>query len=142
TLRLLSEAGVSTGILIAPIIPGLNDVEIPGLLERARNAGATHAGMVLLRLPAEVLPVFDERLGEAFPERAAKVRSGIRELRGGKMNESSFGARMEGTGARWNAIQSLFDVHVKKLGLNSEHVRAPEETTYRRPSKQGRLFDI
>jgi DNA repair photolyase len=139
-MKVLSEAGVATGILVAPIIPGLNETDIPELLERAKEAGARRAGLILLRLPAEVLPVFDARLDEAFPERAAKVRSGIREMRGGKMNESAFGARMAGLGARWRAIESLFDLHVHRLGLDGELPETP--ATFRRPSAQRSLFDL
>jgi DNA repair photolyase len=143
-LRRLADAGVSTGVIVAPIIPGLNDTDIPELLERARDAGAKRAGMTMLRLPAEVLPVFDARLEEAFPERAQKVRNAVREMRGGKMNLSEFGARMTGQGARWGAIESLFAVHCKRLGLNRDDMARedPGPSTFRRPTKQGTLFDL
>jgi DNA repair photolyase len=144
-LRRLSDAGISTGVMIAPIIPGLNETDIPELLQRARDAGAVRAAMIPLRLPAEVLPVFHQRLAEAFPERAQKVENAVRELRGGKLNESSFGARFQGKGARWSAIETLFDVHCRKLGLNVDEM-APEPppgtSTFRRPSAQGTLFDL
>jgi DNA repair photolyase len=138
-LRMLADAGVTTAIMVAPIIPGLNDTDIPELLERAKEAGASRAGKILLRLPAEVLPVFDARLEEAFPERAGKVRNAIREMRGGKMNESAFGARMSGKGARWEAIERLFDLHAQRLGLSREATEPPP-TTFRRPTKQQSLF--
>jgi DNA repair photolyase len=143
-LKRLSDAGIDTGILVAPIIPGLNDTAIPELLERAKEAGARRASMTPLRLPAEVLPVFDARLEEAFPERAQKVRNAIKEMRGGKMNEASFGARFEGRGARWDAITRLFDVHVKRLGLTGEEMptAAPPAKTFRRPTAQRTLFDV
>jgi DNA repair photolyase len=142
-MRRLADAGVPVGILVAPIIPGLNDSDIPELLERARDAGASRAGMTLLRLPAEVLPVFDARLEEAFPERAQKVRNAIREMRGGKMNEAGFGARFEGKGARWGAIEQLFDVQARRLGIEAgERLPGMEgETTFRRPKVQGDLFE-
>jgi DNA repair photolyase len=143
-LRRLSDAGIRTGILVAPIIPGLNETDIPELLQRARDAGAARASMTMLRLPAEVLPVFDARLEEAFPERAQKVRNAVLEMRGGKMNVSAFGERFEGKGARWSAIQQLFDLHCKRLGLNCED-RLPEvlqANTFRRPTRQGSLFEI
>jgi DNA repair photolyase len=142
-LRQLSDAGVRTGVLVAPVIPGLNETDIPELLERARDAGARRAGLTLLRLPAEVLPVFDARIDEAFPERARKIRSAIAEMRGGKMNESAFGARMEGKGPRWAAIERLFDLHVRRLGLHDGEVPALPEgpTTFRRPTAQRSLFD-
>jgi DNA repair photolyase len=143
-MKMLSDAGVTTGVLVAPVIPGLNETCIPELLARAREAGATHAAMGMLRLPAEVLPVFDGRLAEAFPERAQKVRAGIREVRGGKMNESAFGARFTGKGARWGAIEALFELHARKFGFRDEHATrdAPPAKTFRRPSKQQTLFDV
>lgn len=144
-LRLLADAGIRTGVIVAPIIPGLNETDVPEILERARDAGARRASMGLLRLPAEVLPVFDQRLEEMFPERAGKVRSAIRELRGGKMNESAFGARFEGRGPRWAAIERLFELHRRRLGLDSDDEMAagpPAVNTFRRPSRQGTLFDL
>jgi DNA repair photolyase len=142
-MKRLADAGVPTGVLVAPIIPGLNDSDIPELLERARDAGASWAGITLLRLPAEVLPVFDARLEEAFPDRAQKVRNAILEMRGGKMNESAFGARFAGKGARWQAIERMFEVHARRLGIEV-HARpmvAEGATTFRRPTAQGSLFD-
>ena len=121
TLRLLRAAGVPAGIGIAPVIPGLNDTHIPGLLERARDAGATSAFIILLRLPAEVLPVFEERLAEAFPDRRQKVWGAIREARGGKVTESRFGKRFHGEGPRWKAIEDLFQIHCRRLGLNARN---------------------
>jgi len=142
-LRRLADAGIATGVVVAPIIPGLNDTDVPELLERARDAGATRAGMAMLRLPAEVLTVFDARLEQAFPERAQKVRSAVREVRGGKMNLSEFGARMTGRGARWAAIEALFDLHCKRFGLNRDDMaREDGATTFRRPTRQGTLFDV
>ena len=142
-MRRLADAGVPTGVLVAPIIPGLNDSDVPELLERARDAGASWAGMTLLRLPAEVLPVFDARLEEAFPERAQKVRNAVMEVRGGKMNESAFGARFEGRGPRWIAIERMFEVHARRLGLTTGErlAVAAGATTFRRPSAQQELFD-
>jgi DNA repair photolyase len=143
-MRALSDAGVRTGISISPLIPGLNDTDVPELLERARAAGADAAFMMPLRLPREVLPVFDERLEASFPERAEKVRAGIRELRGGKMNEGAFGARFQGSGKRWAALQQLFEIHCRRLGLNASRVAEEQGavSTFRRPGRQGVLFDL
>jgi len=120
TLRALSQAGLQTGLLFAPVIPGLNEHAIPEVLARAREAGATMASMVLLRLPAEVRPVFLKRLREAFPLRADKVESSIRACRGGALNRADFGARMRGIGPRWDLIESLFQTHARKLGFETE----------------------
>lgn len=138
-LRALSDAGVPTGIAIAPVIPGLNEPDIPRLLERAAACGARSAFMTLLRLPAEVLPVFRERVAEALPERAKRIESAIRDVRGGAMNQSAFGKRMSGTGPRWDTIEQLFDVHVRRFGMNRDLERM--ERPARPIACQGELFD-
>ncbi|HEY1434058.1 MAG TPA: radical SAM protein, partial [Thermoanaerobaculia bacterium] len=121
---------------------GLNDSDIPKVLARAREAGAEKAFLTLLRLPAETRPVFEVRLVEAFPDRAARIFSNLEQTRGGQRNESRFGARMEGTGPRWQAIESLFAVECRRLGLNRADGRTPHTSTYRRPKPaQGTLFD-
>jgi DNA repair photolyase len=117
-LRALSGAGVPAGVGVAPVIPGLNDSQIPGILERAKECGATHAVRTPLRLPAEVKDVFLPRLREAYPDRHDKVVHALRELRGGGLNEPRPGARMEGRGARWAAIEDLFDIQCRRLGLD------------------------
>jgi DNA repair photolyase len=140
-LAALSKAGVPTGVAVAPVIPGLNDSDIPKVLARAREAGASKAFLTLLRLPAETRPVFEERLVQAFPDRAAKIFSNLEQTRGGKRNESRFGDRMEGVGPRWKAIETLFEVEARRLGFATEG--EPEHTsTFRRPGPaQAGLFD-
>jgi DNA repair photolyase len=138
-LAVLAKAGVPVGVAVAPIIPGLNDAQIPEILERAAAAGANRAFRVLLRLPAEVRPVFLERLDEAFPLKAKKVRSALMEMRGGKLNDANFGSRMRGTGARWQVVSNLFDAHCRRLGLNPPE-DDPGPSPFRRPSNQGSLF--
>jgi DNA repair photolyase len=120
TMRFLAEAGIPVGVSLAPIIPGLNDSQIAEVLARAKDNGATRAFRVLLRLPAEVKPVFTERLKEAFPDRAERVLGGVRAVRGGALNQSEFGSRMRGEGPRWQAIEWLFDQTCTKLGLETE----------------------
>jgi DNA repair photolyase len=136
TLKLLSEAGIETGVAIAPLIPGLNESEIAGILAAARGAGATKAFLTLLRLPAEVLPVFRERLAAAFPERARKVENALREMKDGAWNRSAFGERMRGSGPRWDALEQLFEIQCRRLGLNRKRVG---ERSARAPV-QGELF--
>jgi DNA repair photolyase len=140
TLAILSAAGLRTGISLAPTIPGLNDGDAASLLERARDAGARFAFQTLLRLPGEVLPVFEERLREAFPRRARKVFHAIEEMRGGKRNESGFGKRMHGIGPRWQAIEALFETQCRRLGLNVRE-GAEMPSGFRRPERQASLFD-
>ncbi|MDI1445754.1 PA0069 family radical SAM protein [Polyangium sp. 6x1] len=140
-MRALADAGVPVGIAVAPVIPGLNDADIAELLERAREAGAEAAFLQPLRLSAEVLPVFEERLAEAYPLRAQKVRNAIQEMRGGKMNESAFGARFSGLGPRWAMIERMFEAHCARLGLNRQRLTREEPTTFQRPKRQLSLFD-
>ncbi|AKF03907.1 PA0069 family radical SAM protein [Sandaracinus amylolyticus] len=144
TLKMLADAGVPCGVSLAPVIPGLNDSQMPEILERAKDCGASHAFIVLLRLPSEVLPVFDERLAQALPMRHAKVMNAIREMRGGRMYESDFGLRQVGRGERWRMIEQLFETHLRRLGLDRRSTAMDTDedppTTFERPKKQLTLF--
>lgn len=140
-LRALSAAGITTGVAIAPVIPGLSDDQIPEILERAREAGARRAFMVMLRLPAEVRPVFLERLHEAAPLRAGKVISAIEQARGGTLYDPRFGRRMRGQGPRWAAIEALFAAHHRRLGFDDDRGQLQDEPSpFRRPRAQQELF--
>ena len=142
TIGLLAAAGIRTGVAVAPVIPGLNDSDIPKVLARARAAGAVKAFLTLLRLPAETRPVFEQRLAEAFPDRAARVFSNLEQTRAGRRNDSRFGSRMEGVGPRWQAIEGLFEVECRRLGLNRDGEMHPHTGTFRRPAPaQKGLFD-
>lgn len=139
TLRALSEAGIETGVGVAPVIPGLSDSHVAQVLRRAKDAGARHAFHTALRLPSEVKPVFLARLHEALPQSARKVEHAIRELRDGELNDSRFGERMRGQGARWEMTDKLFTLETQRLGLHTE--RMPEQaTTFNRATKQLKLF--
>lgn len=141
-LRALSQAGITTGVSVSPVIPGLSDDQIPAILERAREAGARRAFMVMLRLPAEVRPVFLERLQEAAPLRAAKVISTIEQTRGGQLYDPRFGRRMRGQGPRWAAIEALFSAHHRRLGFTDDRSQLQDQpTTFRRPRAQQDLFE-
>jgi DNA repair photolyase len=141
-LASLSAAGIETGIAVAPIIVGLNDPDIPELLSRARDAGAKHAFKTAIRLPAEVLPVFESRLAQTFPDAAGKVMSAIVQIRRGKKNESRFGDRMHGCGPRWQVVEDLFALHCQRLGFNDDERESFYDlpTTFRRPRGQLSLF--
>lgn len=115
----LSRAGVPTVVMVAPIIPGLNDSEIPRILEAAKNAGAQHASFTLLRLPWAVRDVFFEWLDRCVPTHADKVRSHVRSTRGGKDNDSRFGRRMRGSGQLADQIAATFRVFAHRHGLDS-----------------------
>jgi DNA repair photolyase len=117
TLRRLTEAGVPTGVAVSPVVPGLSESHVAEILERAREAGASHAFLILLRLPGEVLPVFTERLRAALPLRAAKVLAAVAEMRADQSCSSAFGQRMRGAGPRWEAVRGLFELSCRRLGL-------------------------
>jgi DNA repair photolyase len=142
TIEKLAKAGIRVGVLIAPIIPGLNDEEIADVMTAASGAGATWAGRVLLRLPGSVRPVFEERLRASLPLRADKVIRRIKETRGGKMYDARFLVRGRGEGVYADAIAALFDGTAKRLGLSTEHWSEPRRT-FERPLRSGdqlRLF--
>jgi DNA repair photolyase len=116
-MRALSSAGVPVRVMTAPIIPGLNDDELPALLAAARDAGARAAGWTLLRLPWAVRPIFEAWLAEHAPLKKSRVEALIRGTRAGQMNDGKFGSRMRGQGAYAEQISQTFKVFTKKLGL-------------------------
>ncbi|MBI5864314.1 MAG: radical SAM protein, partial [Planctomycetes bacterium] len=117
-LRLLAEAGVSVGVLVAPVIPGLSDREIPQILQTAAKNGATSAAFMALRLPGSVADVFLSRLRTALPDHAARVVDPVRSIHGGKLNDPRFGCRMSGEGPYWESIRQLFYKTASRLGLS------------------------
>lgn len=117
-VTMLAEAGVTVGVMTAPIIPGLNDSEIPEILEAARGAGAKAANYVMLRLPLTVEPVFLEWLQRTQPEQREKIEGRIRKARAGKLSSSAWGERMRGTGEIAEQIKNLFRVFARKHGLD------------------------
>jgi DNA repair photolyase len=132
TMAALSDAGVSTGISISPIIPGLNDQDIPDLLTRARAAGAAQAMATLIRLSGPVEPVFLERMRAAFPDRIAKITHRIREVRGGQLTNGEYFERHHGTGSYWAMVEQLFEVSKRKVGFPVISEEAIPQT-FRRP---------
>lgn len=140
TIRRLAQAGLQVGINIAPVIPGLSDSDIPTLLQRAQEAGATRATFVMLRLPGSVKAVFEASLREKLPLRADHVLNRVRDTRGGELYDARFGVRMTGQGAYAKAARAIFDTHVKRLGLNQRSLARPlEPRTFRRPGARGQL---
>ncbi|HLH55943.1 MAG TPA: radical SAM protein [Verrucomicrobiae bacterium] len=128
----LAAAGVPVGILVAPIIPALNEYEIPAVLAAAKKAGAGWAGCEVLRLPLTVASVFGQWLEQTFPEKRDKVIGRIKSIRGGKLNDARFGSRMRGEGIFAEQISQMFRVARRKVGLAEE---APDVSTgaFRRP---------
>ncbi len=139
TMRLLSEAGIPTGVSLAPLIPGLNEQDIPDLLMRAKAAGATNATWSLVRLSGHVEQVFIERMREAFPDRVSKIIHRIQEMRGGALNDSAFFSRHHGSGTYWRFIERMFDIAYRRAGFPSDESPVPH--TFRRPQAQRSLFD-
>ena len=113
----LADCGIPVGVLLAPVIPGLNDHEIPAIIQAAADAGAQYAGYIVLRLPYGVGELFEEWLTQHFPDKKHKVLSRIRDIRGGKLNESQFHARMRGYGEHGKVIDDLFKLACRKAGL-------------------------
>jgi DNA repair photolyase len=120
-VRALTDAGVPTAVMVAPVIPFLNDAELESLVEAAANAGATGANYILLRLPHEVKDLFRHWLDVHYPERAARVMSAVRASRGGKDYDAAWGKRMRGEGAFADLIARRFTLALKKHGLTREH---------------------
>jgi DNA repair photolyase len=137
----LARAGLRVGVMVAPIIPGLNDEDMGEVLQAAKDAGAAYAGMVLLRLPGPVKEVFEARLRASLPLRADRVLHRIRETRGGKMYDARFGVRGRGEGPYADAIHALFEQTAQRLGLETRGFAADGAApTFRRPRGQLALF--
>jgi DNA repair photolyase len=117
-IEALSQAGIPVGVMVAPVIPGLTDHEMPAILAAAARAGAQSAGYVTLRLPYGVAPLFEQWLARHFPERQEKILNRIRSLRGGKLNDANFGSRMSGEGIFAEQIEKMFEVGCRKAGLS------------------------
>ncbi|HWP58546.1 MAG TPA: PA0069 family radical SAM protein [Candidatus Acidoferrales bacterium] len=132
-IRALARSGVPAGVMVAPVIPGLTDHEIPSIIEAAVEAGAGYAGRVVLRLPHAVKELFESWLEEHFPDRKQKVLNRIRAVRGGKLNDPRFGSRMRGEGIFAEQIDSLFRAACKKFGIYG-HSPDLSADAFRRPS--------
>ena len=132
-VEMLAKAGVPVGVMVAPIIPGLNDREMPAVLEAAKAAGAGSVGYTMLRLPHGVKDVFQEWLEQNFPEKLERILGTVRSVRGGKLNVSDFGSRMRGEGPYAEQVKQIFHVFRERLGfsrmreLRTEHFRKSGE---------------
>ncbi len=141
-LRELADAGIPTNVMVAPVIPGLTDSEMPAILAAAREAGAQTAGYVLLKLPTTVREVFTDWLRRSYPDRSGRIESLIRSTRAGRLNDSQFGRRQVGTGNVAELIADTFRIWTARLSfagdrapLNRDAFRPPHPT-----SGQRRLF--
>ncbi|CAN5154524.1 PA0069 family radical SAM protein [soil metagenome] len=139
TLRLLSAAGIPTTIMVAPVIPALNEADIERILEAGAAAGVREAGYVLLRLPLEVRDIFKEFLEREYPDRAKHVMSVIRSMRGGKDYDAEWGTRMRGEGPYAWQIGRRFEMAARRLGLNRERLKLRTDLFVPPAEKTGQL---
>ena len=136
-IRRLADAGIPVGISVSPLIPFINEPELEHILEAARDAGARSAFSIVLRLPWEVNPIFQEWLAQHYPQRAERVMARVREMRGGRDNDSSFGTRMTGVGVWADLVRQRFHKSCKRLGLNRGRHEL-DLSQFRRPGQSSR----
>ena len=136
----LSEAGIPVNVNVAPIIPGLNDEEIPEILKHSAQRGAISAAYILLRLPYSIKDLFSNWLEREFPDRKEKILNKIKEMRDGKLNISEFGKRFKAKGEQANAIRELFYISCRKYGLNRREIEITAENFKRHETVQLELF--
>ncbi|MBC7368816.1 MAG: PA0069 family radical SAM protein [Undibacterium sp.] len=139
-IRELSAAGIPVGVMVAPVIPGLTDHELPAILAAAAGAGATRAGYIVVRLPHAVKEIFQQWLTDHAPGKSARVLDRIRQMRGGELNVSEWGKRLKGEGIFADQLRDLFNATARRAGLNQErHVLST--ASFRRPGgEQMSLF--
>jgi DNA repair photolyase len=133
TVERLARAGIPVGVSVSPVIPFINEPELERILEAARDAGATSAFSIVIRLPWEVNPLFQQWLAQHFPDRAARVMARIREMRGGADNNSQFGERMTGRGVWAQLLRQRFHKACLRLGLNRARTEL-DFSQFRRPA--------
>jgi DNA repair photolyase len=143
-METLSNEGIQTGIAVAPVIPGYNESDIPGLLQRAKDAGATRCFMSMLHIDSDSIEeYFVEKMRERIPARAEKIIKTMKRERGGKLQHNSYAERDMGRTEQWEVTKKLFEFHSKKLGFNQARVdievddNAPSPVP---PVQQPRLF--
>jgi len=137
-METLSNAGIQTGIAVAPVIPGYNESDIPGLLKRAKDAGASRAFMSMLHLDSDSIEeYFVEKMHERLPPtRVTKIINTIGRERGGKLQHASFAERDKGKTEQWEVTKKLFQFHARRLGFNQREMtsEAAEIETAEMPS--------
>jgi DNA repair photolyase len=139
-IRELTNAGVPVGVLVAPVIPGLTDHELPSILKAAAEAGARFAGMVPIRLPYGVADLFQQWLERHLPERKEKVLAQIRAIRNGKLNDPNFGSRMQGKGIVAEQMAKMFAVVCRRAGIPEHGPKLSTAAFHRAPDSQMELL--
>jgi DNA repair photolyase len=138
-IEALSCAGIPTGVMVAPMIPGLTDHEIPAIVEAASESGAAYAAYLMVRLPHAVAPLFEKWLGDWLPDHKDKVLNRIRSIRGGRLSDSRFGSRGRGTGVFADQMADMFNLACKKVGILAGRPDLSVDA-FRRPGQMS-LFD-
>lgn len=138
-VKVLAEAGIPVNVNVAPMIPGLNDHELPAILKAAAEHGARSAAFIPVRLPLAVLPIFTDWLEKHRPLKKDKVLANIRDIRGGKFNDANFGSRMRGEGPKAEQIRQMFRIYASKFGLDKKFPSLSTEH-FQRPTNQLSLF--
>ena len=136
----LSEAGIPTMVLVAPVVPGLTDHELPKIIESAVSAGAVQAGYIMLRLPYAVSDLFINWIENHFPDRKNKIINRIKSVRKGKLNSPEFGKRMKGEGIFADQVKDLFDLSCRKNGIEGKKVKLSTENYINPKKSQLALF--
>jgi DNA repair photolyase len=139
TIAALAAAGIPTGVMVAPVIPGLTEHEIPAILKAAAHAGARSAGYTMVRLPLGVAGLFEDWLAQHFPDRKDKVLERIRAMRRGRLNDSRFGVRMSGEGNAAEMIAQIFRGACRRAGLNMSPWPVSAAAFRRPPQQHGQL---
>jgi len=142
TIEQFAKVGIPVGVSLSPIIPGFNDIEIPAILKRASEHGATFAFYTMLRLPHAVKDLFIEWLKREFPEKSEKVINRIKDVREGEMSHVEFGKRMTGSGEIAESISQLFEVTCKKYGLNEQTHRLRKDLFVGKHTKRTEQMDL
>jgi DNA repair photolyase len=140
-IRAVSSAGIPTGVMMAPVIPGLTDHEMKDVLCAAADAGATFAAFTPVRLPLAVADLFTDWLTRHYPDRKDKVLNRIRAIRGGKLNNSNFGDRFQAQGVWGDQLASLFDVARRKAGLTGPFPKL-SSAAFNRPIGAGEQMNL
>jgi DNA repair photolyase len=139
-LERLVEAGIPACVNVAPVIPGLNDHEIPAILQAAAQRGVKHANYILMRLPHSVKDLFTDWLKRNYPDRCKRVLNSVKATRAGELNDPCFSQRKQGTGIRAETIADIFRLNCKHLALNETSVETTTALFRRSPPGQGELF--